>query len=69
MVAAEDSKSGIRKGVGVQVPPEAPTSFSSDEYNPLEWAQIMVKAKTIIGKPTSFTKEYNIITNDEELLN
>jgi hypothetical protein len=29
----------------------------------------MVKAKTIIGKPTSFSKEYNIITSDEGFLN
>ena len=41
------------------------SSFNSDDYNPIEWAKIMVEAKTIIGKPTGLAKEYNTITNEE----
>ena len=66
MVDTTDSKSVIRKGVGVQVPPGPPnSSFKSDDYNPIEWAKIMVEAKTIMGKPTSLAREYNTITNEE----
>lgn len=83
MVDTVDSKSGIRKGVGVQVPPEAPTSSfysnidksenfeenQTEEYNPLEWAKYMAQAKAILGEATSVAKEYETITKEDGIIN
>ena len=65
LVDTIDSKSVTGNSVGFQVPSPAPTFFNSDEYNPLEWAQIMVKAKTIYGEPTTLSKEYEAIVSDK----
>lgn len=61
MVDTTDSKSVTGNSVGVQVPSPAPSSSDSEEYNPLEWAKIMVEAKTIYGEPTTLSKEYEAI--------